>query len=102
MRLIKVVGALIAAIVLAKIFVVPDYRHRFRLTIAFDTPDGVKSASGVHEVVRKDMGWTLIALGKGQYVYRFHGEAIFLDLGRGKNVVALLAHGPTADLHGID
>ncbi len=46
MRLLKAVGVLIALVVLAKIFVFPDYRHRFRLTIEFDTPDGVKSASG--------------------------------------------------------
>jgi hypothetical protein len=61
MRLLKVMGVMIAAVVLAKIFVFPDYRHRFRLTIAFDTPDGVKSASGVHEVVREEMWRIFIA-----------------------------------------
>ena len=95
MKLLKAVGILTALVVLAKIFVFPDYRHRFRLTIEFDTPDGVKSASAVHEVVRKDVRWILIA--HGQYEYRFHGEAIFLDLGRGKHVVALLAHGRPGD-----
>jgi hypothetical protein len=96
MRLMKFLGFMIAAIVLAKVFVVPDYRHRFRLTIAFDTPDGVKSASGVHEVVRKNP--IIIPFLPGDRVsYRFRGEAIFLDLGRGKHVIALLAHGPRAD-----
>ena len=61
MRLLKVMGVMIAAIVLAKIFVFPDYRHRFRLTIAFDTPDGVKSASGVHEVACKSVKWMAFA-----------------------------------------
>ncbi len=96
MRLLKAVGVLISLVVLAKVFVFPDYRHRFRLTIEFDTPDGVKSASGVHEVVRKDVRWIFFAPG-AHFEYHFHGEAIFLDLGRGKHVIALLAHGPTAD-----
>jgi hypothetical protein len=76
----------------------PTYTHRFKLTVEVDTPDGRKSASSVIEVARKDVRWIFFA--QGQYEFRLRGEAVFVDLGGKRNVVALLAHGPRAD--GID
>ena len=59
--------------------------HKYRLTVEVDTPDGVKSASGVMSV-HPDRGYS-----RGGHT-RTRGEAIFVDLGGGKNLLALLAH----------
>jgi hypothetical protein len=72
----------------------PTYTHRYRLTVDIDTPDGVRSGSSVFEVARKDVRWILIA--QGRYEFRVRGAAAFVDLGNGRNVVALLATGRTA------
>ena len=61
----------------------PD--HKFRLTIAIETPQGVRSASGVMSV-HPDRGYT-----KGGST-QTKGDAVFVDLGGGKNLVVLLAH----------
>lgn len=85
-----------AAIVLTiKAFTFPDYVHRYRLAIEVDTPDGLKRASSVIEIKRSDFRWVLIA--QGQYEFRVRADAVFVDLGRGKHVIALLAFGPWAE-----
>ncbi|MDO9335889.1 MAG: hypothetical protein Q7T61_05770 [Caulobacter sp.] len=61
----------------------PD--HKFRLTMEVETPQGVRSASGVF-AVHPDRGYT-----KGGST-QTKGDAIVVDLGGGKNLVALLAH----------
>ncbi|TPQ38369.1 hypothetical protein C2U70_09010 [Bradyrhizobium guangdongense] len=59
--------------------------HKYRLTVEVETPAGIKSAAGVLAVV-PDRGYSR----GGKTVT--HGEAVFVDLGQGKNLVALLAH----------
>jgi hypothetical protein len=59
--------------------------HKYRLTVEVVTPEGRKSASGV-VAVHPDRSYTR----RGQT--RTLGDAIFVDLGQGKNLVALLAH----------
>jgi hypothetical protein len=59
--------------------------HKYRMTVEIETPAGVKSASGV-VAVTPDRSYTR---DRGT---RTSGEAIFVDLGGGKNLVALLAH----------
>jgi hypothetical protein len=59
--------------------------HKYRLTVEVETPDGRKSASGVM-AVHPDR--TYSRGGKTRTV----GDAVFVDLGGGKNLVALLAH----------
>lgn len=59
--------------------------HKYRLTVEIETPAGIKSASGVLAVV-PDRGYSR----GGKTVT--HGEAVYVDLGQGKNLVALLAH----------
>jgi hypothetical protein len=71
----------------------PTYTHRFKLTVEVDTPDGRKSGSRVIEVARE----RLILVAKGQYIFRLRGEAVFVDLGGNRNVIALLSHGPRAE-----
>lgn len=63
----------------------PEYKYR--LTIEVKTPQGVKSASGVMSV-HPNRGYT----GTGSGGTRIKGDAIFVDLGGGGNVVMLLLH----------
>jgi len=80
----------------------PDYTYRYRLTVEIDTPDGVKSGSSVIEVHTIQWPKWLKGLFAGNYSQSFvKGEAVFVDLGDGKNVVALLARGPEARLYGM-
>lgn len=66
----------------------PD--HKYRLTFEIDTPDGVRSASGVMAVhPNRSYGGS----GSGPAGPRTKGDAVFVDLGGGKNVVALLLSG---------
>ncbi len=70
--------------------------HKYRMTVEVDTPEGIKSGSGVLSV-HPDRGYSR----HGHTVTR--GDAIYVDLGGGKNLVALLAHlDKTIDLDGIN
>ncbi len=91
MKLIAWIVAIIVAIVGFISLAYPTYTHRYRLTIEISTPKGTKIGSGVIEAARRDNGWFPISPNRYQYLLR--GDAIFVDLGDGKNVVALLAHG---------
>ena len=95
MRWLGAIAALGAAICAGMALAFPTYTHRFRLTVEVDTPHGVRSGSSMVEVDRLDQRWVLIA--QGRYVFRVRGEAVFVDLGGGRNVVALLGHGPQAE-----
>ncbi len=59
--------------------------HKYRLTIEVETPEGRKSASGVM-AVHPDRTYS-----RGGHTTTV-GDAVFVDLGGGKNLVALLAH----------
>lgn len=59
--------------------------HKYRLAIEVETPQGIKSASGVI-AVHPDRSYS-----RGGRT-RTAGDAIFVDLGGGKNLVALLEH----------
>ena len=70
--------------------------HKYRLTVEVETPQGIKSASGVMAVF-PDRGYSQ----GGQT--RTKGDAVFVDLGAGKNLVALLAQmDKSIDLDGIN
>ena len=70
--------------------------HKYRLTVEVETPDGIKSASGVMAVT-PDRGYSR----KGHTATS--GDALFIDLGSGKNLVTLLAHfDHTLDLDGMN
>ncbi len=91
MKLLSILVAAAVAIYLAISFAFPTYTHRYRLTIEIDTPEGVRSGSSVIEVIRKDVRWILIA--QGRFEFHVRGEAVFIDLGANRNVIALLTHG---------
>jgi hypothetical protein len=70
--------------------------HKYRLTVDVETPQGRKSASGVL-AIHPFRGYS--GLGPTRTV----GDAVFVDLGGGKNLVALLAHiDGKLDLDGIN
>jgi hypothetical protein len=77
--------ALLAALVIGDQIRINRPAHKYRLTVEVDTPQGRRSASGVM-AVHPDRSYTR----RGQT--RTLGDAIFVDLGQGKNLVALLAH----------
>jgi hypothetical protein len=67
--------------------------HKYRLTIEVQTPGGVRSASGIMAVhMGKDSGILPEAGGS----IGMKGDAIFIDLGDGRHLVAALAHGKNA------
>src|SRR3979411_3413144 len=59
--------------------------HKYRLTVEVETPEGVKSASGTM-AVHPDRSYS-----RGGRT-RAKGDAVWVDLGGGKNLLALLAH----------
>jgi hypothetical protein len=76
---------LLAALVIGDQIRINRPGHKYRLTVAVETPDGVRSASNVMSV-HPDRGYSR----HGSTVTK--GDAVFVDLGAGKNLVALLAH----------
>jgi hypothetical protein len=89
--------ALLAAIFIGDQIRINRPGHKYRLAVEVETPDGMKSASGVL-AVHPDRGYS-----RGGHT-RTKGDAVFVDLGGGKNLVALLAHldDKTIDLDGIN
>lgn len=66
----------------------PD--HKYRLTVTVETPAGTKSASGILSVrPNRTYGGT----GSGSSFPQTKGDALALDLGGGRMLVALLAYG---------
>lgn len=73
---------------------------RYRVTLEIDTPEGVKTGSSVIGVKRSNppglvgLGLALRHLGGGRhYPERYHGDAPFVDLGGGRNVIMLIGEG---------
>ncbi|MCA6120650.1 hypothetical protein J6500_01850 [Bradyrhizobium sp. WSM 1704] len=77
--------ALLAALVVGDQIRIHRPGHKYRLSVEVETPDGIKSASGVL-AVHPDRGYS-----RGGHT-RTAGDAVYVDLGGGKNLVALLAH----------
>lgn len=88
--------ALLAALVIGDQIRINRPGHKYRLTVEVDTPQGVKSASGVM-AVHPDRSYSR----GGKTLTK--GDAVFVDLGGGKNLVALMAHiDNTLDLDGTN
>lgn len=71
--------------------------YHFRLTIEADTPEGPRSGSGVMSVSYGRGPQWAGGIGGGSATGRLRGEAVFFDIGNGRNVVVLLAHGERAE-----
>jgi hypothetical protein len=88
--------ALLAVLVVGDQIRINRPGHKYRLTVEVETPQGIKSASGVLAVT-PDRGYS----NRGRTLTS--GDAVFVELGGGKNLVALLAHlDRTLDLDGIN
>src|SRR5260370_16351944 len=75
--------ALLAVLVIADQVRINRPGHKYRLTVEVETPEGVKSASGIL-AVQPGRGYGR----SGQT--RTMGDAVLLDLGGGNNLIALL------------
>jgi len=98
MKFIKWIGplGLLAALVIGDQIRINRPGHKYRMTVEVETPAGVKSASGI-VAVTPDRSY---ARDRGT---RTSGDALYVDLGGGKNLVALLAHlDKTIDLDAIN
>jgi hypothetical protein len=88
--------ALLAALVIGDQIRINRPGHKYRLTVEVETPEGVKSGSGILAIT-PDRGYSRRGNTSAS------GEAIFVDLGSGKNLVALLAHiDKSADLDAVN
>ena len=88
--------ALLAALVIGDQIRINRPAHKYRLTVEVETPEGIRSASGVMSV-HPDRSYS-----RGGQT-RTRGDAVLVDLGGGKNLVALLAHiDKTLDLDGMN
>jgi hypothetical protein len=88
--------ALLAALFIGDQIRINRPGHKYRLTLEVETPAGIKSASGVISV-HPDRGYSRHGHTSS------NGDAVFVDLGEGKNLVALLAHiDKTIDLDGVN
>ena len=92
--------AIIAVIILAPFcfyfgdkLLYPTYIYRYRLSVEVETPNGLRSGSSVIEV-RYEM---FPEINGRNHISRVSGEAVFVDLGQGKNLVGLLASGPSGE-----
>jgi len=70
------------------------YVHRYRLVVEVETPDGMQSKANVIQVSHTlyMLIWNPSAPG---FKTQSKGEAIFFDLGNGRNLVITLGFGPT-------
>lgn len=88
--------ALLAALVIGDHIRINRPGHKYRMAVEVQTPGGTRSASGIVAVTPyrgyNPRGNTSTS-----------GEAVFVDLGDGKNLVALLAHlDSTLDIDGVN
>lgn len=88
--------ALLAALFIGDQIRINRPSHKYRLTLEVETPEGLKTGSGIVSV-HPDRGYSR----HGHTTTR--GDAVFVDLGGGKNLVALMAHiDSTVDLDGMN
>lgn len=80
-------GILFAALLIGDQIRLGRPEYKYRLTAEVKTPQGVKSASGVMSV-HPNRGYT----GTGSGGTKTKGDAVFVDLGDGGNLVMLLLH----------
>ena len=91
-KIFLVIVLLIGGAVLFYKGVFPTYSYRYRMTVEVTVDGVVHSGSSVIEVhlVRQPQ----ILSGVPRVASKMTGEAAFVDLGNGRNVIALLASGP--------
>jgi hypothetical protein len=95
-----VIGVAVIVVVVGGLIYLNRPDHKYRLTINIETPNGIKTGTGVIAVYHAKDGGILPGVGGGTGI---KGDAIFVDLGEGRNLVALLARGEHASyVDGMD
>jgi hypothetical protein len=89
MKWLGILAALVVGVA-AYIWVQPGYTNRFRITVEVETPEGLKAGSSVIETTLFESGGLPEARGVRASA---KGEAIFVDLGHNRNLVAILGWG---------
>ncbi len=69
-----------------------NWTYSFRIAVEIDTPDGLKTGSSVVRAFSGQSDWGPLEARGVKTDLR--GDAVFIDLGGGKNIIALLAFGP--------
>lgn len=88
----KLLGVLVAAVVAFAVWTnMSRWEYHYRLTLEFDTPSGPQSGSSVLRIRTRKSTWGLPETRGVRTALK--GEAIFVDLKEGRNIVALLAGG---------
>jgi hypothetical protein len=87
-----VIVLLIGAAVLFYKAVFPTYSYRYRMTVEVTVDGVVHSSSSVIEVRLRKQPQVFVPV--PPVIAMVRGEAVFVDLGQGRNVIALLASGP--------
>jgi hypothetical protein len=77
----------------------PTYTYRYRMTVEIDAGGQTRSGSSVIEVTATRVPQILTEV--GPYERSVEGQAIFIDLPDGKNIVALLASGAVGERSGF-
>jgi hypothetical protein len=99
MKRLGIVAALIIISVLAFYkLAYPTYTYRYRMTVNVEVDGQVRSGSSVIEVRVSKQPVFLPGVNPVEQIE--HGEAVFVDLGAGRNVTALLASGTYAEKTG--
>lgn len=94
--------ALAVALIVGGVFVwwkinYPTYSYRIRMTVAVDVDGERRTGSSVIEII----GQTQPQIGGAPATFfRYRGDAVFVDIGNGRHVIATLGFGPngSADL----
>jgi hypothetical protein len=73
----------------------PTYTYRYRMTVEIDAGGEVRSRSSVIEVTLTRVPQLTTEM--GPFEYSAQGQAVFIELPAGKNIVALLASGETGE-----
>lgn len=94
----KWIGIAVVVVVISVVFfkiAYPTYSYRYRMTVNVEVDGQLRSGSSVIEAQVSRQPVFLPDVNPLEYSER--GEAIFVDLGQQRNIVALLASGPYAE-----
>jgi hypothetical protein len=90
MKWLAMIAAILAGLLLWGWVAYPSYSYAFRLIIDVDTPSGLKTGSSVISLTWRSQ----MPIGPRSAVTQVKGEAVFVDLGGGRHVIATLGFGP--------
>lgn len=94
MKWLAVIPVVVIVAVLVAVGGYPIHSFRYRITVNVDVDGQLRSGSSVIEVTAQNQ--PRVTPESGGVLTKAYGEAVYVDLGDGRNLVALLASGPTA------